>query len=407
MIKTTGRISHQIKLIPTQIKTAEFPLTKIDLSRFEGIQSDIPLFNSKSNISLNDIVFITKHLETLNLFRGCRVNCSHCLKNAKPAQKGSETILFEDLERFLDGFKTLSERFGFNVLNGTKYLSIVDDSNPSDIPIKGLAGQHSVVEAMGLIYQKLQIPPLFVTSGWNQKSKYAQNNAENLVKMVKTNPDSIKDVEISINPFTGLMEKSREALESKNQATAEFFRNIYTSRMANVLATFIDLFKLEKATIIYRHANNSKNEGINELETRKLYEEIYNKLHKIIGSKVESLPQLKPENLTKFDKKHLIEPSGRARKFFSKEENFKEQSQLIAEALDWELLTSKEKKEKLQDFAVKGIDINGQVYATMPANKVDFVNTPIELTVPTNIQLNYINNIETAPIYSDIELELI
>ena len=90
-----------------------------------------------------------------------------------------------------------------------------------------------------------------------------------------------------------------------------------------------------------------------------------------------------------------------------KEENFKEQSQLIAEALDWELLTSKEKKEKLQDFAVKGIDINGQVYATMPANKVDFVNTPIEMTVPTNIQLNYINNIETAPIYSDIELELI
>ena len=407
MIKTTGIISKQIKLIPTQIKTAEYPLTKVDLSRFEGIQRDIPLFDGKKKIALTDIAFITKHLETLNLFRGCRVNCSHCLKDAKPPLKGSETILFEDLERFLNGFKALSERFEFNVLNGTKYLSIVDDSNPSDTPIKGLTRMYSVVDAMNLIYQKLQIPTLFVTSGWNKSSKYAQNNAENLVKMVKNNPETIKDIEISINPFSGIMEKSRESLKNKSPENANFFRNIYTSRMANVLATFIDLFNLEKATVIYRHANNTQKEEINEFATKKLYEEIYTKLSSIVGSKLETLPQLKPENLTRFDKKHLIEPSGRARKFFSKEENFKEQSHLITEALDWNILTSKEKKEKLQEFAVKGIDINGRVYATMPATNVEFVNTPIELTVPTNIQLNYINEIQTKPIFSDIELESI
>ena len=86
---------------------------------------------------MRDIAFLTKRFETLNLFRGCRVNCSHCLKDAKPPQKGCETILFEDLMRFLDGFRELGERLGFNVFQGNKYVNIIDDANPSDIPIRG------------------------------------------------------------------------------------------------------------------------------------------------------------------------------------------------------------------------------------------------------------------------------
>lgn len=90
------------------------------------------------------------------------------------------------MERFTDGFKSLSQRLGFDVLNGNKYLSIVDDSNPSDFPIEGLSSKHSVVEAMRLIYKKLNIPTLFVTSGWSKASKYAQENAEKLVKEIKS-----------------------------------------------------------------------------------------------------------------------------------------------------------------------------------------------------------------------------
>ena len=43
--------------------------------------------------------------------------------------------------------------------------------------------KHSVSEALSLIYENLKIQPLFVTSGWNQGSKYAQENAEAIVKM--------------------------------------------------------------------------------------------------------------------------------------------------------------------------------------------------------------------------------
>ncbi len=387
--------------ISSQVRNTKYPLTNVNLSQFEGVQKDIPLFK---NVLLEDIAFLTKRFETLNLFRGCSVGCSHCLKDAKPIKNG--TVLFEDLERFLDGFKLLSERFGFNVLQGNKYLNIIDDSNPSDIPIRGKSRTHSVIEGMKLIYDKINIPTIFVTSGWNRASKYAEANANELVYMIQKNPNSVASVEVSINPFSSLMEKSRNALKNDNKINADFFRNIYTERMAHTLAVFLKLFENGKAKVIYRHAPDyKKNELVGEKETRRLYEEIFSKLRKKVGSELENIPNLKPEILTAFDKSHLIESSGRGRQYFPPEVNLKEQNELIKEALEWDILSPEEKRKELLDYSIKCVDINGKVYTTMPAKKVDFISAPIEITVPTNIRLNYENKTEFSPIFSDIELE--
>ena len=115
---------------------------------------------------------------------------------------------------------------------------------------------------------------------------------------------------------------------------------------------------------------------------------------------------LKPEQLTHFDKSHLIEASGRGRRFFRAENNFLGQQQLIDEVIDWEGLSEQEKFAKLRDGALKCIDINGNVYTTMPASKVDYISAPIELTHPTKIQLNYENKKPTTPVFSDIDLEI-
>ena len=152
-MKPISNINTHINKIPNSIKDSKYPLTKLNLQNLEGVQSDICLFNGEKPLTMDAISFITKRFETLNLFRGCTVGCSHCLKDAKP--EDNRSILFEDLERFLEGFKTLNERLGFNVFNGNKYLSIVDDSNPSDFPISGKDRKHSVVEAIKEIYEKL------------------------------------------------------------------------------------------------------------------------------------------------------------------------------------------------------------------------------------------------------------
>ena len=68
MINLSSHISTSLREIPTKVKLSEYPLTKIDLSKIDGIQQDIPLFKG---VKIEDIAFITKRLETLNLFRGC------------------------------------------------------------------------------------------------------------------------------------------------------------------------------------------------------------------------------------------------------------------------------------------------------------------------------------------------
>ena len=391
-----------LQRLPKDMLKVKYPLTYVNTKLLEGVQKGIPLFEG---VNLKDIGFISKFLETVNLFRGCTVRCSHCLKASEAPQKGNESILFEDLEKFTDGFKELNERLGFNVLEGNEYINIIDDANPSDLPIKGLERDHSIVEGMKLIYDKLKIPTLFVTSGWNRGSKYAQKAMEEVSNMISTIPESVTGLQISINPFSGLMEASRKALKENNEENAIFFREAYVRRMANTLATFLEQFKQDKASIIYRHALPYEgNELVGEAETAKLYTEIYNKLGEIIGSKLEDVPQLKPEVVTAFDQSHLIEPSGRGRQFFPFERNMQEQQELINESLKWNSLTKEAQYKLLQDFAVKCVDINGRIYTTKPANETENVFSPIELTIPTDIRLNYINQKETPIIFSDIEV---
>lgn len=401
-------IKQTLNNIPYSVKTAEFPLSEIDHKQFEGIQKGIPLFTQNDKlISLDDIDFASKRLETIDLFRGCNVGCTHCLKDAVQGPKNNRSILFEDLVRFTDGFKTLSERFGFNVLNGNNYLNIVDDSNPTDLPINGLTGFHNISEAIKLIFENLRIPVLMVTSGWNKKSIAAQNSAEQLAKDFKTNPQSLKAFEVSVNPFSGIMENSRIALKNGDTEKAKLYRELYTDRIANTILTFFDLFKGSepKGKLIYRHANNFEgNELVGEEETKKLYQEIYKKLEDALGEKIKEAPTLAPDIVTKFDKSHLIEPSGRGRRYFPYNYNMDLQRELIAETEKWNAMTAEEKRKFLKDYSIKCVDINGQIYSTFPALDVHSENIPIELTIPTDIKLNYINQKESKPIFSDIEL---
>ena len=383
MTKISPTISHYVKQVSGRIKQSEYPLTNMDTSKLEGIQYGIPLFEG---VKMSDVAFVTKRLETLNLFRGCKWGCKHCLKNALAPKKGRESILFEDLKRFVYGFKELSERLGFDVLNGNKYLNIIDDSNPIDMPIRGLRGFHSVADAMKLIYDRLKIPTLFVTSGWAERGtseyKYSTDAVKKIVNMIKKNPDSVEEVQVSINPF----------LETRN----------YQYRMAQTLMTFLDLFKIDKARIIFRHAEDG-NAGYDSKAAQELYEEIYNDLKKLTDSKLEGFPQLKPDVVTEFDKSHLIEPSGRGRRFFPFERNMKLQKELIQDSLDWGAMNGEEQREVLLNNSLKCIDIDGTVYTTKPSN-AEFVASPIELTIPTDIKLNYVNKEKPNPIFSDIEV---
>ena len=394
--------NSSLKKISNSVKNEAVPLSKINIKQFEGIQNGIPLFD---NVKLKDIAFVTNKLETVNFFRGCTVGCTHCLKNANSDKKNLKSVLFEDIIRFADGFKELSERFGFNVFNGVKYLSIIDDANPSDFPIKGLNSNHSVAEGMKILYEKLEIPLLYVTSGWNKDSKFAQKSAEEVNNLIVNNQNSGK-IEVSINPFSKIMEDSRIALKNNDEDKSNYLRNIYISKMVNTLKTFLNLFKLDKAQIIYRYAPNyAGNELVNSIETEKLYRDIYRELTKEVGSDLNNIIQLNPDIVTKPNPFHFIEPTGRGRKYFPYDINMKVQNGLIEDYLQLNRLSNQELETLLEKGSLKCVDINGKIYTSKPSEHTYHINSPIELTIPTKIQLNYINkNLNVDNVFSDIDI---
>ncbi|MBR1461161.1 hypothetical protein IJ596_05970, partial [bacterium] len=240
--------------------------------------------------------------------------------------------------------------------------------------------------------------------GWNSKT---QSTQEEVAKLFTQNLQSLDSYQVSVNPFSGIMENSRKALKSGDIDTAGKFRELYTDRISNAIMTFFDLFKGEKpkANLIYRHAGDYEgNELVGENEMKKLYSEIYEKMKKVLGDRLTEAPTLLPEVVTKFKKSHLIEPTGRARRYFPYDYNLEVQSGLIKEVEKWDSMTPAQQREFLRLYSMKGVDINGKVYAIYPAIDVPHENAYVEIAAPTGIQLNFINRPNVPKIFSDIEV---
>lgn len=386
-------VSRYLKSLSKEHLAADFPLGNIDLSKIEGIQRDIPLFQ---NVSMKEIKFLTKNFSVLNIAQGCNSGCSHCLRNAHRPSAQS-TVLWEDLERFTDGVETLNERLSFDIFQGNKYLVLHDDFNPPEVLLKDADGSsYNFADALKLVFKKLHIPVETVTSGWNKTDSISEKAAADAVDFFQKNPEANALTSISVNPFHGLMEKSRKLARDGNPEMARFWREVYTDRIAHAIETFMPMFKDGKASLIYRYAGGDfAGTDVGAKETANLYREIYQKLAKRLGSAFTEIEDLKPEKFEEELPVRFIEAKGRGRRYFSQQENLEKQRSLIAEKNKWETASSRERAKGAYDYTIKEIDIRGNVYG----------GTLSESLIKTDIQLNYKNkDIPSIPLYSDIKL---
>ena len=377
---STTQINKYLLSKSTELNTAAFPLEKLDLKKIEGIQKDIPLFQTTS---MEQIKFISKWFQVLNLMRGCFENCTFCLRNAqKPIKENFEninTILWNDFLRFTEGFSKLGERLGVNPLKGNSHITLFEDSNMPIAKMKDLNGNiYSTTDAVKEIYSKFQIPIVFVTSGWGVNNKFAQKTAEELCEFVSKNPECVREFAVSINPF--------------------FYgsRDKYIEKVANALKTFLPLFKngTKAGSTLFKHnyPNGKDTEITGKNAAKKLYNEIYLKLQKITNSKLSDYERLKPEFVTRHKESNLIENKGRGQKFFSADEVSQNDKKLFVESFEWMTLTPEQKQQRAYECMTKNVDINGQIYLI----------TPSEQRISTNIGLNFINkDKKTAPIHTD------
>lgn len=374
-------INKYLKSVSPQIRETAFPLEKLNLTKLEGIQSDITLFE---RTPLDDIKFITKWFQVLNIARGCREQCSFCLRNALPPLKeGISSILWDDLIRFTSGVSKLSERLGVNVLQGNSHITLFEDANLPVVQLKDSQGDvHNAADSVKEIYEKLNLPLVLVTAGWNPKDKESQAAAEKLCRYILQNPDCIKEFGVSVNPFH------------------RYDRDFYTTKIANTLKTFLPLFEngTEIASILlkYNYPNGIKSDENGYESAKDLYNEIFGKLKLLTGSSLDNYDILKPENVTLHRDDNYIENKGRGQSFFPQESVTRNNKKLFVESFQWLTLTPEEKRNFAYNYTTKNVDINGQVYLI----------TPSEQLIETPIRLNFINkNKTTAPIHSDIRFK--
>lgn len=376
------RINNYLKSISPEIRDTAFPLEKVKLPLLEGIQRDIAVFK---DTSIEEITFLTKWFQVLNLARGCKEQCTFCLRNAlPPLKKNSErisSILWDDLTRFTGGIAKLSERLGFNILQGNSHITLFEDANLPNVQIKDSEGSiHSVRDSVKEIYEKLGLPLVFVTAGWNPSDNESQKSAEELCHYIIQNPDCVKEFGISVNPFH------------------RYNREFYTTKIANTINTFLPLYEngTEIGSILLKYNYpNGINVDKNGYEAAcEIYKEIFSKLKILTGSSLENYDILNPKNVTQHREDNYIENKGRGQRFFPAESVEKNNKKLFVESFRWLTMTPEEKRDAAYNFTTKNIDINGQVYLI----------TPSEQLIETPLRLNFINKDKiTAPIHSDIK----
>ncbi len=363
-------------------------LSSFNLNKLNGIQEGIKVFK---DMTMKEITFILEGLKEIMVFRGCRNGCSHCGVDAiaQHFNKDSNMInsmLWEDFSSLMHGIEELNQRLGFNTMKKIRTPGIVSslfrDADCIDLKMKDMKGKiYDFTDANHLLHQVTNKLGIFDTSGWTLTNKKHQKYAEKIVKHFSKgeNMAEMFNINISINPFHSINEKSIKCKMKGDEDGAKKFRDLYTRRIANAIFTFTPIIESDKFNFILRFMSDNEFYDENALKTlkkeilgklRQMYKEDYKSAKKYIKCK-DQIDNNIQTLLKKLANSEEIGSNGRAEKLFNGRES-----------INWSYL--KNKQEFLNDIknrkSRKLIDVNGNVFATNGY-----------LVAPTELRLNFIN----------------
>ena len=217
-------------------------------------------------------------------------------------------------------------------------------------------------------------------------------------------PNLFEQINISFTPFHSIHAKEVEQRKLGNNDVADRLRDIYTSRMANVLYTFTPLHKNERFNFLVTIAPDTEEfEGFTEKDFDSLFKETLGKLRKMYCEDLENEKRYvksykEVRSVIKNFKKRVAKPrllnmTEKAKRVFnpSNESIEKSQHSLENSIKYFEHIKSAAAPYKLalmhQYYFTGIIDANGDYYLTNYG-----------ITVPTETKLNFSNNKKTAPL---------
>lgn len=356
-----------------------------DLDKLNGIQKGIKVFKG---LSMKKIAFASRFLTEILPYRGCSNQCSHCYANALPQNfknnsKFINSMLMEDFYSLIDGFSQLSERLGFKIIMPVNFKLFYDSDCIETELLDKKGNIYDFVDVYDLLDKKLNIQTYFNTTGWFPTNEKHQKRAEKFVDYFLNNSDSENPItiQLSVNPFHGLYEKSLELSQKGDLIGAKRNRNLYTDRIANAIYTFTPILDKKNFNFIFRinsqddvHNRDVLTKILDEvlIKVRKKYIEDYNSSQKYI----KSFKDIDNNELKVIKKMNQVQKSeiailGRAKKMASGDDSSR-----------WsEYGNIKSFLESIKSGkANKIIDANGKVYSTNGY-----------FVAPTDIQFNFSN----------------
>lgn len=385
-------------------------LDRFNMNKLDGIQEGIKVFEG---LSMKQIQYLSNDIEKILLSRGCRNNCSHCLESAPlPSLKSQKnmisTMSFEDFKELGKGFRRLNKRLGFNFAKIHDH-TIIPFADSDNIGIKGFdkkGNPRNIVDYYKILHRTFGEKILLTTAGWNKTDAWGQASAKALVKYAKKHPESFYQLNISVNPFHCIIDKS---IKLKNQSanleklgkTEEaavlnskslLLKDVYTNRMSDAMITFSPIQqvlekKYDEIGILLRHAPDlEKNVGYTEKDAELLYSEVlekYEQKYNALSDKEKADSAAALAHFKTIKSEGQIESLGRATRFFN------------PEAVENSYLSA----NKIKKTGTKYIDANGRLIVSQID---DFMN---EVKASTNIQLNFSNKDKNTP-HFDFEYHL-
>lgn len=388
-------------------------LFKFDLKKLNGIQDGIKVFK---DMTMAEIAFVLSTISEFATVRGCKNNCLHCYADAKPSIKETEThtraMLWEDFVSLTDGISELNDRLGFNASSGKKfnserYLTTFHDSDSLDVVLKDKLGmEHDFIEIADKLYDTMGVEVIFDTAGWNLNDKKSQERMEKYIKYY-SHPDNRKkldDINISFSPFHALHKREVELRKEGQIILADKMRNLYTDRMANTFFTFTPLLEDERFNVLGSVLPDYKTfEGFTISDTLVLFQETLEKLAILYKKDFEG-EQRYIKSKTDIDKKISgfdEKLAARYISFLEKASDYFGTGHALAKFSKNKLLETMSYVEK----DINSIDKFRNSFVGLLDANGDFYLTNYEITLPTEIKLNFDNRRKTAPIKPNLKEE--
>ncbi len=301
-------------------------LSQLDLDKISDICAGIPVFEG---ITAKELHVMTKKFEGIPLQINCPYQCVHC-----GCDSGSriKSVKWDNFTELADGIKILKERLGFNpffVANGDAIYPF-HASDPMLYRSRGSDGKlYTVYNAAKYFYENTGIKFLITTVGWD--NSISQEAAENLVK----HPNYLYNFVVSLHPFHGYLERSRQFRDKGNLKEANRWKDKYVKMMCNVIKTTNEL--RENIDFKYRIILEYLPESLAELPgNRKITD--YNK-NAAIALKEEISEKLRSEGLRGIGSLETAEREigflGKAAKNFNPDEHIKEPDMSLVNPSDF------------------------------------------------------------------------